>query len=95
MKEQNKVESPAMPHRINLNERSELTISGVTDVDSFDDMTVVVYTSLGELTVKGNGLHISRLNIESGDLTLEGTVESLTYTELRSRSGGLLGKLFR
>lgn len=95
MKEQNKVETPVMPHRISLNERSELTISGVTDVDSFDDMTVVVYTSLGELTVKGNGLHISRLNIESGDLTLEGTVESLTYTELRSRSGGLLGKLFR
>ena len=95
MKEQNKQESSIMPHRICLNERNELTVSGVKDVDSFDDMTVVVYTPLGELTVKGNGLHISRLNIESGDLELEGTVESLTYTESHTRSGGFFGKLFR
>lgn len=95
MKEQIKSDGCVMPHVISLSERQSLTISGVTDVDSFDDMTIVVHTSLGELTVKGNRLHISHLNIESGDLVVEGTVESLTYAELRTHSGGFFGKLFR
>ncbi|MBQ9861012.1 MAG: sporulation protein YabP [Clostridia bacterium] len=84
-----------MPHLLNLSERRVLSVSGVQDVDSFDETTVVIYTEQGELTVKGTGLHINRLNIETGDLTLEGHVESLVYTELHTRSGGFFGKLFR
>lgn len=95
MKEQPKQETRAMPHLVSLSDRRALSVSGVQDVDSFDEMTVVIYTELGELTVKGTGLHINRLNIETGDLTMEGTVESLTYTEVHSRSGGFFGKLFR
>lgn len=95
MKEQPRQETRTMPHLVSLSDRRALSVSGVQDVDSFDEMTVVIYTELGELTVKGTGLHINRLNIETGDLTLEGTVESLTYTEVHSRSGGFFGKLFR
>ena len=47
------------------------------------------------LTVKGQGLHINRLNVETGDLTLEGTIDSLTYAEVHSRSGGFFGRLFK
>lgn len=94
MKEQ-PYENSGAPHLITLSERRVLTVSGVQDVDSFDEMTTVIYTEQGELTVKGNGLHITRLNIETGDLTLDGTVESLTYTDVRNRSGGFFGKLFR
>lgn len=95
MKEQLSAVPPAMPHLLNLSERRVLSVSGVQDVDSFDETTVVIYTEQGELTVKGTGLHINRLNIETGDLTLEGHVESLVYTELHTRSGGFFGKLFR
>ncbi|MBQ7038513.1 MAG: sporulation protein YabP [Clostridia bacterium] len=84
-----------MPHLLSLSERRVLSVSGVQDVDSFDETTVVIYTEQGELTVKGTGLHINRLNVETGDLTLEGHVESLAYTEVHTRSGGFFGKLFR
>lgn len=93
MKESATVET--LPHALSLTDRRVLSVSGVRDVDSFDDQTVVIYTDLGELTVKGVGLHINRLTIETGDLSLEGTVESLYYTETRAHSGGLFGKLFR
>lgn len=84
-----------MPHHIILEDRHNLTVSGVSDVDSFDELTVIIYTDMGELTVKGEGLHINRLNIETGELTLEGQVQSLTYAEIQSRSGGFFGRLFK
>ena len=80
-----------MPHQLILEDRRAL---GVSDVDSFDELTVVVYTDLGELTVKGENLHINRLNLESGELMLEGHIQSLVYTEVHSRSGGFFGRLF-
>ena len=95
MKQNSKQEERSMPHVISLSDRRALSVSGVQDVDSFDETTIVIYTVQGELTVKGNDLLINRLNIESGDLTMEGTVESLTYTDVRERSGGFFGKLFR
>lgn len=84
-----------MPHHIILEDRHALTVSGVSDVDSFDEMTVIIYTDRGELTVKGEGLHINRLNIETGELTLEGQVQSMIYADVPSRSGGFLGRLFK
>ncbi len=84
-----------MPHQLILEDRRALTVSGVSDVDSFDEVTVTVYTDMGELTVKGEGLHINRLNIETGELTLEGSIQSLTYAEVPSRSGGFFGRLFK
>ncbi len=86
---------PSMPHLVSLSERHSLAVSGVKDVDSFDDNTVIVYTEQGELTVKGSNLHITRLNIETGDLTVEGKVDSLTYAELHTHGGGFFGKLLR
>jgi sporulation protein YabP len=83
------------PHQVILQDRRTLTVSGVTDVDSFDETTVVVYTDMGELTVHGAGLQIQRLNVETGELTVEGEVESLVYTAVPTRSGGLFGRLFR
>ena len=84
-----------LPHHLVLEDRRALTVSGVSDVDSFDELTVVIYTEMGELTVKGQGLHINRLNVETGDLTMEGTIDSLTYAEVHSRYGGFFGRLFK
>lgn len=85
----------ALPHALQLEERNKLTVSGVSDVDSFDEGTVVVYTSLGELTVRGEGLHILKLNTDTGELMLEGTVREMTYAAVRARSDSFFGKLFR
>lgn len=86
---------PSLPHLLSLSERSALGVSGVRDVESFDDTMVLLYTDLGKLTVQGSGLHITRLNIESGDLNLEGYIDALTYTDTHAQKGGFFGKLFR
>lgn len=83
-----------MPHQLMLEDRERLTISGVSDVDSFDETTIVVYTDMGELTIKGDNLHISRLNVETGDLKVEGTIHALTYAEPAVK-GGFFGRLFK
>lgn len=94
LKEQNHVTPPA-PHLLTLSDRSLLSLTGVEDVGNFDETMVSIYTTQGELTVRGTGLHIQRLSIESGDMTLEGHLDSLTYTDIHKGAGGLFGKLFR
>ena len=84
-----------MPHSLILENRKFLTATGVSNVDSFDEQTVVAYTDLGELVIKGEHLNINKLNIETGELTLNGEISSMTYTENKSSSGGLFSKLFR
>ena len=83
-----------MPHQLMLEDRQRLTVSGVSDVDSFDETTIVVYTDMGELTIKGDNLHISRLNVETGDLKVEGSIQALTYAEPADR-GGFFSRLFK
>jgi len=85
----------AMPHNLVLEDRRLLTVSGVSDVDSFDEETVVVFTDLGELTIKGGNLHINRLSVEIGELTVEGNIAALIYSDDTPKSGGFFSKVFR
>lgn len=86
-----------MPHNVIMEDRSRLTVSGVSDVDSFDDQTVIIFTDLGELTVRGTELHISSLSLEVGELLMEGNISSLTYSDnLPTKStNGFFSKVFR
>lgn len=85
----------AMPHNLVLEDRRLLTVSGVSDVDSFDEETVVVFTDLGELTVRGSNLHINRLSVEVGELTVEGNIAALIYSDETPKSGGFFSRVFR
>lgn len=85
---------PAGPHHITLEDRSKLTISGVEDVESFDESAIVLSTQEGSLLIRGSGLHIEKLNLEGGELLVEGTVDSISYEEDSSNQGGLLSRLF-
>ena len=67
-----KEERSSASQGIILENRKKLTISGMTDVDSFDEKTICLYTQLGELTVQGTGLHIDSMSIDSGDMTISG-----------------------
>lgn len=84
-----------MPHNLMLEDRHLLTVSGVSDVDSFDEETVVIFTQMGELTVRGANLHINRLSVDSGELTVEGNIRSVAYSDDAPKSGGFFGKVFR
>lgn len=83
------------PHSLILENRRTLTATGVSNVDSFDDETVVASTELGDMTVRGGKLHIDRLDLETGELTLDGEISSITYTENRSSGGGMFSRLFK
>ena len=82
-------------HSVSMENRGELRLTGVSDVDSFDDGTVVVFTDWGELVVRGSALRIGMLNVETGELHVSGEVESLSYLDQKKPAQGLLGKLFR
>ncbi|MDR1927683.1 MAG: sporulation protein YabP [Oscillospiraceae bacterium] len=94
--EKKPVNKPAMPHNVILEDRRLLTVSGVSDVDSFDEHMITVFTDLGEMIVRGNDLHINRLSVEVGELLLEGQIISLTYqTQTEKTGGGFFSKVFR
>lgn len=80
-------------HHLVLEERESLTVSGVEEVESFDENTIVMVTIQGVLIVRGEELHIEKLSLDGGDLKVEGMVESLTYEEDRSRRGGFFSRL--
>lgn len=81
-----------LPHKLTLNERRQLTVTGVTDVVSFDENAVIVHTELGTLVVQGKNLQLKTLLPEGGQVTVEGTVSALIYEEPRS-AGSLWRRL--
>ena len=83
------------PHNIILKDRTSLTVTGVTDVDSFDETEIVAYTDMGEITIKGSGLKINSLSTETGELSVDGTVQSLAYLDNIPKSTGFFSKVFR
>ena len=86
------MEETRLPHKPQLNERKNLTMTGVTEVVSFDENTVVLQTSLGLLIVQGQQLSLQNLSLEGGQVAVEGTIGALSYEE--PRQGGWR-RLFR
>ena len=82
-----------LPHKLTLNERSNLTMTGVTEVVSFDDSTVILHTSLGTLVVQGHDLQLKQLSLDGGQVAVDGHICALSYEEPR-QSGGWR-RLFR
>ncbi len=87
------MEQEHLPHKLQLVERKQLTMTGVTEVISFDDATVVLQTSLGTLVVQGQELQLKNLSLEGGQVSVSGTVSALIYEE--PRQGGGWRRLFR
>ena len=83
----------AQSHSLSLSDRRRLTVSGVEDVDSFDEDTVVLATSGGSLTVRGSGLKIEKLSLDGGELVVEGRMDSLEYGENAPGRRGWIGRL--
>lgn len=73
-----------LPHKLILNERSSLSMTGVTEVVSFDDSTVILHTGLGTLVVQGRDLQLKTLSPDGGQVAVAGTVSALIYEEPRN-----------
>jgi sporulation protein YabP len=76
-----------LPHKLTLNDRKQLTMTGVCEVISFDDTAVILRTTMGTLTVQGSQLQLKTLSLDGGQVAVEGTVCALQYEEERSAAG--------
>lgn len=81
-------------HDVILESRKKATMTGISDVESFDEETIIAQSSCGEITVQGSSLKISKLSVESGDMIIEGEIHSIAYSEGK-RQGSFFSKVFR
>ena len=72
-----------LPHKLTLNERRQLNMTGVTEVVSFDEAQVVLQTSLGRLIVQGQELHLKTLSLDGGQVAIDGQISAFLYEEPR------------
>lgn len=87
-----------LPHKLTLFNRNSSTITGVVDVLSFDIHEVLLETSMGMLMLKGNDMHVNRLNLEKGEVDVDGKIDSMTYSDVggyHKNTESLLGRLFK
>ncbi len=82
-------------HEITLSNRNKMSLTGVTDVISFNDDRVDLKTNMGTLVIKGKGLNINKLNTDSGNLDVTGEVQLLEYVNRRDKGTGMFGGLFK
>lgn len=84
-------------HSLKLKDRRIGTVTGVQDIKSFDDKEILLFTKAGKLLIKGEQLHVKRLNLEKGEADLEGKVDSLTYLSKNTdkKEESLLKRMFR
>lgn len=84
---------PKQPHELHLDGRMHLRITGVGEVESFDEETVALHTAQGVLVVRVEGLKLKTLSIDGGQVAVDGRVDALSYEEAQ-RGGGFFRRLF-
>lgn len=68
-------------HSVSMLNREKMSLTGVDDVSAFDENTIVLTTNLGDLTVRGEALHIGCIDLELGRLEVDGHICELSYDE--------------
>lgn len=81
------MEKTQLPHRLTLDERSRLQLTGATEVVRFDEEQVELNTSQGPLLVQGSDLRLKCLSLEDGAVVIQGQINAVSYDEPRQRRG--------
>ena len=84
-----------IPHNLIMNNCEKLSLTGVSDVGSFDERTILCFTDKGELIIKGDMLRVDKMDTASGDMEITGKIMSLVYTGENSHHAGFFSKLFK
>ena len=91
-----KFAAAAPPHNLIVESRARATVSGVVDVESFDENEIIMATAMGVLFMRGTGLRIERLSLDTGDVAIEGSIDRVEYeNQVPGQGGGFFGKLFK
>ena len=84
---------PETPHRLVLDSRRKLSMSGVIEVESFDESAIQLTTTRGPVLIRGSGLHLQMLSLDGGQVAVDGTVDSISYED-EAPAGGFFARLF-
>lgn len=85
-------------HKMHMEERNKLELTGIIDVISFDLNKVILESDYGVITIKGSNLHVNRLSVEKGELDVDGRIDSYAYTEVNNyakKGESFVGRLFK
>lgn len=85
-------------HSVTLEKREKVYLTGVLEVISFDEENVVAETEMGAIIIRGVNLHVSKLNLDNGELNIEGEIESLSYEDqigTQKSKGSIISRLFK
>lgn len=84
-------------HKVVLENRSCIKITDTEDIASFDENRVILLTSMGEMVLSGEGFRINKLNVDDGEVMIEGCFDAVEYTEREKteRGGSLFGRIFK
>lgn len=82
-------------HSIHIDERQLMRVSGVKDVDSFNEQEVQLLTEVGTLRIEGSEMHMTKLDLDAGQVILEGEILALEYTDEIQPQGSFMSRLFR
>lgn len=81
-------------HNMRMENREKLSLSGVVDVESFDEDSMIIETTMGTVMLSGSGMHILKYNVDGGELVIEGGIDAFEYTDAGNSKKGLFAKLF-
>lgn len=87
--------TPKWRHQLTLVDREELNVDGVVSLGSYDEKEIVMETEQGVLIIKGDGINIKQLNLEQGNIIIEGTIKGMNYEEDSRQKKGLLERFLK
>jgi sporulation protein YabP len=95
--EEKRIAKPIKAHAIHIDNRERVLVSGVEDVDNFNEEEVNFQTESGYVTLTGSDLHITRLNLDEGQLIIEGIINGIAYSGAHEQGegGGFFSRLFK
>lgn len=86
---------PLQPHTLLIENRNKITVTGATDIGSFNEECVIIFTDYGEISIQGNSLQVTRLSVDSGDFCAQGNIVSVAYTDRIQKTNSFFSKVFR
>ncbi len=84
-----------LPHTLVIENRNKLTVTGATDIGSFNEESVTIFTDYGEITIQGNSLQVTKLSIDSGEFCTQGNIDSVVYTNRIQKNSSIFSRVFR
>ena len=84
-------------HSISINERKNISISGVKKIDSFNSNEFLLDSNMGYITLKGSNLEIVKLDTFQGNVSIKGTINSISYSDKynKQKEDSVFNKLFK